>query len=116
MKEVRSGNVYIFFRILDSNRPLARFALKSPLENLREISLQNTPNLLRFPNRTLLPQVRTLTLTYPYHCCSFVNIVTDDVMDVTSALANASDVLESSHNDIVSCSPTPGLPLKNLLP
>lgn len=41
------------------------------LENVLHIKVHNNPNLREFPSPSSFPRVKTLALSYAYHCCPF---------------------------------------------
>lgn len=41
------------------------------LENVLHIKVHNNPNLREFPTPASFPRVKTLALSYAYHCCPF---------------------------------------------
>lgn len=41
------------------------------LENALHIKVHNNPNLREFPSPAAFPRVKTLALSYAYHCCPF---------------------------------------------
>jgi len=40
------------------------------LENLKILTVKNTPRLIRFPKSDQLPALHIADVTYPYHCCA----------------------------------------------
>ena len=42
------------------------------LQSLIHIKAHNNPNLQDFPSCTRFPRVKTLVLSYAYHCCQFM--------------------------------------------
>ena len=42
------------------------------LENLVHIKVHNNPSLQDFPSHQRFPKIKTLILSYAYHCCSFL--------------------------------------------
>ena len=42
------------------------------LQSLKHIKAHNNPNLQDFPSCTRFPNVKTLVLSYAYHCCQFM--------------------------------------------
>ena len=44
------------------------------LQSLIHIKAHNNPNLQDFPSCTRFPRVKTLVLSYAYHCCQFMQV------------------------------------------
>ena len=44
------------------------------LQSLVHIKAHNNPNLQDFPSCTRFPKVKTLVLSYAYHCCQFMQV------------------------------------------
>ena len=42
------------------------------LDNVLHLKAHNNPNLKDFPGAARFPRVRSLVLSYAYHCCSFL--------------------------------------------
>ena len=45
------------------------------LQNLRQIKTYDNPNLKDFPGPEFFPKIRTLALSYSYHCCQYQSIL-----------------------------------------
>ena len=61
----------VYYRNLGNN-----FFSTLPSEGLRGIlhlKIANNPNLREFPGPQAFPQVRTLVLSFAYHCCQFTS-------------------------------------------
>ncbi|XP_044736880.1 lutropin-choriogonadotropic hormone receptor [Chrysoperla carnea] len=48
------------------------------LDRLLHLKTFNNPNLREFPSPELFPRIQTLVLSYAYHCCSFLPIISLD--------------------------------------
>ena len=51
------------------------------LENALHIKVHNNPNLREFPTPSSFPRVKTLALSYAYHCCPFQQSPTYALVD-----------------------------------
>ena len=43
------------------------------LENALHVKVHNNPNLREFPGPMAFPRVKSLALSYAYHCCPFLD-------------------------------------------
>ncbi|XP_076819319.1 lutropin-choriogonadotropic hormone receptor-like [Clavelina lepadiformis] len=43
------------------------------LKKLKILSVKNTPNLVRIPESSLLPELREANLNYAFHCCALID-------------------------------------------
>ncbi|XP_031634672.1 leucine-rich repeat-containing G-protein coupled receptor 5-like isoform X2 [Contarinia nasturtii] len=49
---------------------------KNNMQNIRHLKTFNNPKLREFPPPETFPRIQTLVLSYAYHCCAFLPLVT----------------------------------------
>ena len=63
----------------------------SGLRSLVHVKTHNNPNLVDFPGSAHFPKVRSLVLSYAYHCCQFLpSTYENQLPDYTTAAGGVS--------------------------
>ena len=57
------------------------------LDSVLHLKAHNNPNLRDFPGAARFPRVRSLVLSYAYHCCSFLASISQSVEFISTFLA-----------------------------
>lgn len=81
-------NLNYFFRNLRKNR-FKHFPWNG-LKEIRHINIQDNAASVDFMSSSDLPNVKSLKLTYPYHCCDFMDLNVHLVSMRNHSIANSS--------------------------
>ncbi|XP_041969979.1 lutropin-choriogonadotropic hormone receptor [Aricia agestis] len=74
----------------------------SGLQRLLHLKAHNNPNLRRFHPPELFPRIQSLVLSYAYHCCEFLPLMTEAAEDEATDSEHFSDLvlLPPAHVDL----------------
>lgn len=51
------------------------------LQNLRHLKTFNNPKLEEFPSTESFPSIKTMVLSYAYHCCAFLSMNNNELIE-----------------------------------